>query len=59
MLCAPTPTNLSVGDIKFEEHDYCCLRYSLYHRGDAIRNWSQMPAELSKSSEQKRRPTLR
>ena len=22
MLCAPTPTNLSVGDIKFEEHDY-------------------------------------
>ena len=36
-----------------------CLRYSLYHSGDAIPNCSHMPAELSKSPEQKLRPPLR
>ena len=37
---------------------FWCLRYSLYHSGDAIPNCSHMPAELSKSPEQNLRPPL-
>jgi hypothetical protein len=57
VLILPRPT-FQLATSSSKSTTICCLRYSLYHRGDAIRN-CQMPAELSKSSEQKRRPTLR